>query len=551
MKTSRLTSFIIVLVILTACQKSKKEDTLGVQGETNNSEQTDTIPKEIPLAERFILVDSRFRPREKAWSNLSEVIAQFTEENYQRLKPVILDKSIPEIQQAVRTGKLTYKELALFYLYRIQKNESNSETAINAIISLNPNIIEEAEKKDKQKAKNTSLLYGIPLLIKDNINTKHMPTTAGAVVLADNITDDAFVVTKLKAQGALILGKTNLSEWAYFFCGDCPSGYSAVGGQTLNPYGPRVFDTGGSSSGSGAAIAANYAVAALGTETSGSILSPSSQNGLVGLKPTIGLASRGGIVPISSTLDTPGPMAKNVIDAAIVLKAMAGEDPKDIITSSDRSKSTYVPIDEKSIQGKRFGAINRLKNDSLYLKATKVLADNGAEIVWYQAPEIDLPDFVRLLNLDMKKDLPDYMDTYANPKISQKTIMEIMAFNKEDTVLRAPYGQALFEGIQKDSATLEEFDALKKILKENGRKFFDQPMQEHRLDAVLSINNYHAGYAAVAHYPALTVPMGLSPDGEPKGLTFIGKPWTESDLLNYGFVYEKESQARKSPTLPK
>src|SRR5690606_23680601 len=198
----------------------------------------------------------------------------------------------------------------------------------NSVISLNPKVIEQAKQKDKE-FKNKRLkhpIFGMPILLKDNINTADMPTTAGAVVFQNNQTDDAFIVKQLKDKGALILGKANLSEWAYFFCGECPSGYSAIGGQTLNPYGRRVIDTGGSSSGSGVSVAANFCAAAIGSETAGSILSPASQNSVVGLKPTVGLLSRSGIVPISSTLDTPGPITKNVMDNAIVLDAMFGED---------------------------------------------------------------------------------------------------------------------------------------------------------------------------------------------------------------------------------
>ena len=169
----------------------------------------------------------------------------------------------------------------------------------------------------------------MPIFLKDNINASGMATTAGAVALQNNITDDAFIVKQLKSKGALILGKANLSEWAYFFCGDCPSGYSAIGGQTLNPYGRRIIDTGGSSSGSGVSVAANFCAAAVGSETSGSILSPASQNSAVGLKPTVGLLSRSGIIPISSTLDTAGPITRNVTDNAIMLDAMFGEDISD------------------------------------------------------------------------------------------------------------------------------------------------------------------------------------------------------------------------------
>ena len=224
----------------------------------------------------------------------------------------------------------------------------------------------------------------MPILLKDNVNATGMPTTAGAVALKNNNTDDAYITARLKQEGALILGKANLSEWAYFFCGDCPSGYSAVGGQTLNPYGRKTIDTGGSSSGSGVSIAANFAVAAVGTETAGSILSPASQNSVVGLKPTIGLLSRSGIVPISSTLDTPGPMTKNVIDNAILLAALYGYDNTDSKSKSFKWPGNYyingLKNGNPSIKGKRFGAIKRLLSDTLYINAVNVLKAQGAII---------------------------------------------------------------------------------------------------------------------------------------------------------------------------
>ncbi|HSJ11407.1 MAG TPA: amidase family protein, partial [Gillisia sp.] len=204
--------------------------------------------------------------------------------------------------------------------------------------------------------------------------------------------EDAFIVQRLKENGALILGKANLSEWAYFFCGDCPSGYSAVGGQTLNPYGRKILDTGGSSSGSAVAIAANFAPAAVGSETSGSILSPSSQNSVVGLKPTVGVLSRGGIVPISSTLDTPGPITKFVIDNAILLSAMTGRDAEDPASVANKNITTdfYSSITEKSLKGVRLGALKTLMEDSLYVAAVNDLRLAGAEVVVFEPEDIQL-----------------------------------------------------------------------------------------------------------------------------------------------------------------
>ena len=278
---------------------------------------------------QFKLIQSKNEIKNEWFKNISKELNQFSQEKYNTLKPLIIEKSIPEIQTSILNSSLTYEDLVLFYLYRIQSIEFNKDQYLNSIISINKNVIKEAREKDKTKPESIFSLHGIPVLLKDNINYDGLATTAGSIALNDNISNNAFVVDKLKNEGALILGKTNLSEWAYYFCNNCPSGYSAQGGQTLNPYGRKIFDSGGSSSGSGAAISANFSSVSLGSETSGSILSPSSANSIVGLKPTIGLVSRSGIVPISSTLDTSGPMTKNVIDNAIVLKAISGYDQND------------------------------------------------------------------------------------------------------------------------------------------------------------------------------------------------------------------------------
>ena len=443
--------------------------------------------------------------------------------------------------------------MVLFYLTRIKKYDRNNELSLNSVIALNPNVITEAKKLDLAKKEIDSYsIYGMPILLKDNINASGMPTTAGAVAFENNKTEDAFITKQLKANGALILGKANLSEWAYFFCNDCPSGYSAIGGQTLNPYGRKIHDTGGSSSGSGVSMAANFAVAAVGSETSGSILSPSSSNSIVGLKPTIGLLSRGGIVPISSTLDTPGPMTRSVVDNAILLQAMTGLDSEDSKAVSLKApKTDYVSAlknlnPTEYLKGIRLGYYNNYK-DTLYVTAVRELREAGAILVELERPDIDLPQFLRVLNLDMQKDLPDYITKYGSKELALKDLTEITAFNKEDSLIRMPYGQGLLYGVLADSASTEEFAAIKDTLERNGRQFFDEPIRSNNLDAVLSINNYMAGFAAVAKYPAITVPMGYKDTNEPMGLTFIAPTLSEAKLLEIAYAYEVISKKRKTP----
>jgi amidase len=499
----------------------------------------------------FKVLDSKYINTSELWNVFNEDLEDFTETTYNELKPLVLDQDIPTIQKHIYTRKLSYEQLTKFYLYRIRQFDRENELSLNSVIALNPNVIAEAQQKDRE-LRNRMLkhpVFGMPILLKDNINTSEMPTTAGAVALKDNTVEDSFIVNQLKSKGGLILGKANLSEWAYFFCGDCPSGYSAIGGQTLNPYGRKTIDTGGSSSGSGVAVAANFCAAAIGSETSGSILSPASQNSTVGFKPTIGVVSRSGIVPISSTLDTAGPITKNVVDNAILLDALMGKDESD-------SKSVFDPLiryytqsnfEKASLKNKRFGAFKSLMEDELYANAVQVMKDQGADIVEIEATEIPLPGFLRLLNLDMKTDLVTYFNTYGNENLGYTSIEDIMAFNKTDSLNIMPYGQALFKGVADDFATEEEFTKIKTTLKTNGKRFFDEPMKAHNLDGIVSINNYHASHAAVAEYPAITVPMGYTDEGVPKGLTFISSRLTEKQLLQWAYVYEQASKMRTAP----
>jgi len=497
----------------------------------------------------FKVLDSKYLSKAEIWATINPQMEGFAEADYKRLKPLILEQDIPTLQKHVRDNKLTYEELTKFYLYRIRKFDRENELSLNSVIAINPNAIKEAQRLDNRVTSDEHPIYGMPVLLKDNINTSGMPTTAGAVALKDNMADDAFIVKQLKSKGAIILGKANLSEWAYFFCGDCPSGYSAIGGQTLNPYGRRIIDTGGSSSGSGVAAAANFAVATIGSETSGSILSPASQNSAVGLKPTIGLVSRSGIVPISSTLDTAGPITRTVMDTAIVLDAIFGEDQSDTKSFSIIWEPGFYTKDimNASLQGKRFGAPKQLLEDSLYVKAISVLKAQGAEIIEIDTQQLGLPNFLSLLNLDMKKDLPAYMDNYANKSIALRTVSDMMAFNLKDSLNTMPYGQKLFQGIVDDKGDANFLERIKDTLSTNGKQYFDVPMEAHQLDGFLSINNYHASFAAVAEYPALTVPMGYTNEGVPKGLTFIGKRLQEKQLLEWAYVFEQASKSRVGP----
>ena len=540
---------LIVLLVLFASSCKQKESPVTFTKYDETSEIAAQQNHEINRM-RFKLIQSKYLDMNDVFKPFEEDLAYFSEEDYQNLIPFILEKDIPSIQEYVNNRILSYERIVLFYLYRIRKFESNSDLALHSIIALNPNIVKEAREKDRKRPSNLrNSVYGLPILLKDNINTIGMPTTAGAFALQNNTTtDDAFIVKKLKENGALILGKANLSEWAYYFCSGCPVGYSSIGGQTLNPYGRKVFETGGSSSGSGVTVAVNFAVAAVGTETSGSILSPSSQNSVVGLKPTIGLLSRTGIVPISSTLDTPGPMTKSVKDNAIFLSAMLGEDIEDVATKGNNKQLAYIDsLSISNLRGKRFGVIKELLTDSIYRRSIQIIKRAGAELVEFEQPEVRLNGFLTLLNIDMKQDLPIYLKNYADTTVEIASVEDVVQLNLQDSTRRSPYGQQLFEGILNDSTSTEAFDLIKENLNKNGIEFLNNPMEAHNLDAILSINNYHAGYAAVAKYPCLTVPMGYKKTGEPISLTFIAKPYQEQKLLQLGYAFEKLTKVRKLP----
>ena len=378
-------------------------------------------------------------------------ISIFLKTRYDEIKDLIIEKSIPEIQISISKGKFSYYELTLFYLSRIYLIEFDKEKYLNSIISINKNALSEAKLRDKNLNVNMNSIYGIPILLKDNVGFEGLATTAGAYSLKDNFTQDAHIVEKLENLGAIILGKSNLSEWANYFCLGCPNGYSAMGGQTLNPYGRKILDTGGSSSGSGVATASNLSSVSLGSETSGSILSPSSSNSLVGMKPTIGHVSRSGIVPISSTLDTAGPMTKFVIDNIIVYNSIIGFDNNDSYSKT----TSYINLEKvfsSSLKNKKLGYYsNYYKNDSIYKLNVDLLKNNGAELYELYPKSVQLKDFRKLLDEDMRRDLVSYLEDYGNTRLEVKDVASIIEFNSLDSIERSPYGQ----GIRSEEHTSE------------------------------------------------------------------------------------------------
>lgn len=483
--------------------------------------------------------------------------------------------TVADLQQKMKSGELTSKSITEFYLKRIDQFDKNGP-AINSVIELNPDALTIATQLDKERSENKirGPLHGIPILIKDNINSgDQMLTTAGSIALEGNHSaKDAFIISKLRESGAVLLGKTNLSEWANFRSSRSSSGWSSRGGQTKNPYDLQRNPC-GSSSGSGAAVSANFCAVAIGTETDGSIICPASINGVVGIKPTVGLWSRSGIIPISATTDTAGPMARTVADAALLLGALTGIDENDAVTKSSEGKAErdYLKyLDANGLQGKRIGIEKSyLKSheavDALLQKAIEQLKSKGAEIV-----EVDFlktmkgieGDEFTVLQFEFKEGLNRYLKT-ANGKV--KSLKELIEFNKQNEGKAMPYfkQETLESSELKGSLDSKEYkDALNHILKVT-RNGINDMMTKEKLDAISGpsfgaswctdlINGDHftgygfTGPAAIAGYPHITVPMGFVFD-LPIGLSFFGRAYSEGELIKIAFAYEQVSKNRKLP----
>ncbi len=538
---------LILLLFILSCKTAKQSSINSWVGYDEKNDLAINAKNESSRL-RYKLIQSKILNKNEIWKNVFPQIRNFSESDYLLLEPLIFNQDIPSIQSSIKEGKLSYEKLTQWYLYRIVKFENDKNKALNNIISINPNAVKEARKKDRNKSDKNPPVYGMPVLLKDNIDFEGLATTAGAHALQFNYAKNAFIVDRLKKNGAIILGKVNLSEWANYLCLECPNGYSAIGGQTLNPYGIKMIDTGGSSAGSGSSMAANYAAAAVGTETSGSILSPSSQHSLVGLKPTTGLLSRSGIVPISSTFDTPGPMTRNVMDNAIMLDAMSGTDKNDTASKNNPTNKKYwEDVKTGSLVGVKFGVIKAFLKDSLYKINVEKIKSAGGIMTEIEFEQNNNDGFGTLLNTDMKVDLANYLKMEAGDKIPYRSVADIITFNKIDTLKSIPYGQGRFDGIMKENKTDAEIEKLKVAVRKSGVGYFEKPMVQFQLDFILSIANRSAGYAAAANYPCITVPMGYRASGEPVGITFISRPFMEDRLLKVAYAFEQVTKSRKVP----
>ncbi len=485
----------------------------------------------------------------------------------------VVELSAFEARNRMDIGTLTSQALTAAYLARIAALD-DAGPALNAVIELNPSALADAERLDAERTagKVRGPMHGIPVLLKDNIDAVGMANSAGSLALADNRpTTDAFLVARLRAAGAVILGKTNLSEWANFRSTRSSSGWSSRGGQTKNPY---VLDRNpcGSSAGTGTAIAASLAAVGIGTETDGSILCPAAVAGLVGLKPTVGLVSRRGIIPISISQDTAGPMTRTVADTAMLLTAMAAVDAGDPAGAAAAGKTAdyLTALKAEALTGARFGVVRQAMGyhpdvDATMERAIATLTAAGATVVDVQVPTFNRwnqPEFEVLL-YEFKDGLNAYLASSASP---HKSLEALIAWNSANKAQVMPFfGQEIFEQAQakgplSDAAYVRAKTAARQLA---GRDGLLATLDGQKLDAliapamapawptdhVLGDHFVGAGYgmAAVAGTPSLTVPMGET-HGLPLGIAFMGRAYSEAALIGYGYAFEQKAKARTAPT---
>lgn len=487
------------------------------------------------------------------------------------------EATVADLQAGMAEGRYTARSITELYLGRIEALDQQGP-ALHALIETNPDVLGLADALDEERRTNgpRGPLHGIPVIVKDNIDTAdRMHTSAGSHALAGSIApQDAFVAQRLREAGALILGKANLSEWANFRSTRSSSGWSGRGGQARNPY---ILDRSpcGSSSGSGVAASANLCALAIGTETNGSIVCPATANGLVGIKPTVGLVSRSGIIPIAHSQDTAGPMARTVRDAALLLGALTGVDPRDPATqqSQGRGLADYTPhLDANGLQGARIGvARNYLgfheKVDALVEDAIDVLKQQGATVI--DEANIDTRrDYgdasLDVLLYEFKAGLNQYLRT-LDPSVAVKTLEDLIAYNAAHPEQEMPYfGQEIFEMAQEKGPLTDRAykDALAKIHRLSRKEGIDATMQKHNLDAILActggpawpidlITGDHflggcSSPAARAGYPHITVPVGFV-HGLPVGLSLFAGPYSEPTLIKYAYAFEQATHHRRPP----
>lgn len=485
------------------------------------------------------------------------------------------EATLADLQKGMQSGKWTARSIAETYLKRIDQLDRQGPT-LRSMLDINPDALAIADELDRERktGKSRGPLHGIPVLIKDNLDTHdRMTTTAGSLALEGSIpAQDSTVAKKLREAGAVLLAKTNLSEWANIRSTKSSSGWSGRGGQCCNPYALDRTPC-GSSSGSGVATSANLAAVSIGTETDGSIVCPSNACGLVGIKPTVGLVSRAGIIPISHSQDTAGPMTRTVTDAAILLSAIVGADSRDSATAASTGKThaDYTKfLDANGLRGARLGVPRKYFGfhptvENVMKEALEVLKKQGAELI----DPVDLPNDpatgaaeLEILLYELKADLNSYLATLG-PGARVKTLADVIKFNEENREREMPYfGQELFlQAREKGPLTSKPYsNAVKKCAQ--FRKTYDSVMNKHRLDAFVAptdsaawtidlVNGDHyiggsSTPAAIAGYPDITVPAGFI-YGLPVGISFFGRAWSESVLFKLAYAFEQATRVRRPP----
>jgi amidase len=472
--------------------------------------------------------------------------------------------TILELQKLMDSGELSAVQLTWYYLKRIAGYDQ-SGPELNSVAEVNPDALHIAESLDlERKLKGPrGPMHGIPVLLKDNIDTADkLHTSAGTLALKDSFApEDAFLAKQLRRTGAVILGKANLTELANFMTEGMPNGYSSRGGQVLNPYSPEEFDVGGSSSGSAVAAACSFAAAAIGTETSGSILSPSSRNSVVGIKPTVGLVSRSGIIPIAHSQDTAGPIARSVTDAAVLLGSMTGIDEADPATrtSDGRFYADYTQfLTDDALEGTRIGVpreyLEDFESDQLDKvdRAVNALRENGATVVDPAPISTEKKHWVsKVLVYEFKPALNAYLNR-LDDSVPVHSLRELIAFNYQHSKATLKYGQSILLEAEATSGTLTEpeyIEARASDLREARDEGIDRVMAEHELDALLFANNAGAAIAAKAGYPSITVPGGYDSDGLPLGITFTARAYEEPKLVSIAYSFEQATNYRAAPEL--
>ncbi len=497
-----------------------------------------------------------------------------------RLTFELEEKTIAELQEGMASGRWTSREITGLYLDRIALLDRNGPK-LRALIETNSEALRIADALDRERREGNvrGRLHGIPVIVKDNIDTADgMMTTAGSWALeGHHAARDAWVAERLRAAGAILLGKANLSEWANFRSTNSSSGWSGRGGQCANPY---ALDRNpcGSSSGSGAAASANFAAGAIGTETNGSVICPASITGVVGIKPTVGLVGRSGIIPIAHTQDTAGPMCRTVADAAALLGSLTGVDPRDAATqaSQGHAHADYTRfLDPDGLRGARIGVErsyfgNHAAVDDLMEDAIQAMARAGAVIVdntlLATRRQIGAPSYQVLL-YEFKADLAAYLEMSGHPN-GMRGLADLIVFNEANRDREMPFfGQEIFEQAEAkgDLSTPEYVESLETALRLARAEGIDALMEEHRLDAIVSpstrpawptdlVNNggssgSSSGPAAIAGYPSITVPNGYV-FGLPVGILFSGRAWSEPTLIRIAYAYEQATLHRRAPKLP-